>query len=169
MWQQLIMHGCDIVISSLNNVWPVSESGLCIQDVEACTKGLLGRPELQSWGQGRGAFLQEVECNTSNKMTWGFSNTHHFQVWKAEGNIFEEWVCLRRVWGYQRRRGCCIWPPWGKSLISKSYSAITFCVKVDFMGERVTVELARGTPHGRDKERWDEPGGDAMVYQNNQN
>ena len=28
-------------------------------------------------------------------------------------------------------------------------------VKVDFMGERVTVELARGTPHGRDKERWD--------------
>ena len=26
--------------------------------------------------------------------------------------------------------------------------------KVDFMGERVTVELARGTPHGRDKERW---------------
>ena len=26
-------------------------------------------------------------------------------------------------------------------------------VKVDFMGERVTVELARGTPHGRDKER----------------
>ena len=63
------MHGFDIVISSLNNVWPVSESGLCDQDVEACTKGLLGRPELQSWGQGRGAFLQEVECNTSNKMT----------------------------------------------------------------------------------------------------
>ena len=25
--------------------------------------------------------------------------------------------------------------------------------KVDFMGERVTVELARGTPHGRDKDR----------------
>jgi len=28
---------------------------------------------------------------------------------------------------------------------------------VDFMGERVTVELARGTPHGRDKERWGHP------------
>ena len=63
------MHGCDIVISSLNNVWPVSESGLCDQDVEACTKGLLGRPELQSWGQGCGTFLQEVDCNTSNKTT----------------------------------------------------------------------------------------------------
>lgn len=24
----------------------------------------------------------------------------------------------------------------------------------DFLGERVTVELARGTPHGRDRERW---------------
>merc|ERR1719293_323831 len=24
----------------------------------------------------------------------------------------------------------------------------------EFMGERVTVELARGTPHGRDKDRW---------------
>jgi len=28
---------------------------------------------------------------------------------------------------------------------------------VDFMGERVTVELAKGTPHGRDKERWGHP------------
>merc|ERR1712012_1526414 len=28
---------------------------------------------------------------------------------------------------------------------------------VDFMGERVTVELARGTPHGREKERWGHP------------
>ena len=24
----------------------------------------------------------------------------------------------------------------------------------EFMGERVTVEIARGTPHGRDRERW---------------
>ena len=24
---------------------------------------------------------------------------------------------------------------------------------VDFMGERVTCELAKGTPHGRDKDR----------------
>ena len=30
---------------------------------------------------------------------------------------------------------------------------LKFYLKVDFMGERVTVELARGTPHGRDKER----------------
>ena len=26
----------------------------------------------------------------------------------------------------------------------------------EFMGERVTVEIARGTPHGRDRERWGE-------------
>ena len=24
----------------------------------------------------------------------------------------------------------------------------------ELMGERVTVEIARGTPHGRDRERW---------------
>ena len=24
----------------------------------------------------------------------------------------------------------------------------------DFLGERVTLELAKGTPHGRDKDRW---------------
>lgn len=30
---------------------------------------------------------------------------------------------------------------------------------VDFMGEKVTIELARGTPHGRDKERWGHPPG----------
>eukprot|EP00096_Caligus_rogercresseyi_P014187 TRINITY_DN66_c0_g1_i7.p1 TRINITY_DN66_c0_g1~~TRINITY_DN66_c0_g1_i7.p1 ORF type:complete len:136 (-),score=19.47 TRINITY_DN66_c0_g1_i7:866-1273(-) len=29
----------------------------------------------------------------------------------------------------------------------------------EFMGERVTVELARGTPHGRDRERWGTEGG----------
>ena len=27
------------------------------------------------------------------------------------------------------------------------------------MGEIVTVEVARGTPHGRDKERWGHGGG----------
>ena len=34
-----------------------------------------------------------------------------------------------------------------------SWTSIKLYLKVDFMGERVTVELARGTPHGRDKER----------------
>jgi len=29
----------------------------------------------------------------------------------------------------------------------------------DFMGERITIELARGTPHGRDKEKWGYSGG----------
>ena len=32
---------------------------------------------------------------------------------------------------------------------------------VDFMGDRVTVERAKGTPHGRDRERWADRGGDA--------
>jgi len=31
--------------------------------------------------------------------------------------------------------------------------------KKEFMGEIVTVEVARGTPHGRDKERWGHGGG----------
>ncbi len=29
----------------------------------------------------------------------------------------------------------------------------------DLMGDRVTVEIARGTPHGRDRERWGTGGG----------
>ena len=29
----------------------------------------------------------------------------------------------------------------------------------DFMGDRVTVEVAKGTPHGRDKDRWGSGGG----------
>jgi len=29
----------------------------------------------------------------------------------------------------------------------------------DLMGERITIELARGTPHGRDKEKWGYSGG----------
>ncbi len=29
----------------------------------------------------------------------------------------------------------------------------------DFLGDRVTVEIARGTPHGRDKDRWGTGGG----------
>ena len=30
----------------------------------------------------------------------------------------------------------------------------------EFMGERVSVEMARGTPHGRDRERWGTGNGD---------
>ena len=38
--------------------------------------------------------------------------------------------------------------------VTSLLNPVHLTVKVDFMGERVTVELARGTPHGRDKERW---------------
>ena len=55
------------------------------------------------------------------------------------------------------------------SLIKSSSISSSFCRDADdachdlngkeFMGERISVEIARGTPHGRDRERWGSGGG----------
>ena len=141
MWRPLIMLGCDIVISSLQILWPVSDWFWGIR----MSRHQL--PRVYLGGLSYRAGDRDVEHFFRRYIYWTFCVLQMYcckpqfelQIWKTEGDFSKEWLCLCGIWRYQGCRGCSLWPPWGK--LFRQWLATT--IRPNLMGWSILWPLFR--------------------------